>query len=84
MRKLLRNSAVRRFLLMAVAVPVAAWALDRAARRLEQGERPSPVGRGVRTLADLLQEAGYGPLASRLRATPAAREAEAGETEEGR
>jgi hypothetical protein len=76
MRKLVRNRMARRLLVMAVAVPVAAWALDRAARRLEESERPSAVGKGLRFVADLLQEAGYGPLAARLRSTGPARAAQ--------
>jgi len=53
-----------------VAAPVAAWALERAARRAEAGDKTSSAGRRLRQGADFVQRFGRGPLADRLRQRP--------------
>ena len=63
MRRGLRR-AVRRLALVAIAVPLAAWALEQAARRLEARGTAAQWLRGG---ADLLGRQGRGPLARRLR-----------------
>ena len=55
--------------LVTVAAPVAAWALEQAARRAEAGET-SPTSRRLRQGADFMQRFGRGPLADRLRQRP--------------
>jgi hypothetical protein len=58
---------LRRVALVAVAIPVAAWALERAAGQAEaRGGRAAQVGRQLRRGAELLKGSGRGPLASRL------------------
>jgi hypothetical protein len=58
---------LRRLALVAVAIPVAAWALERAADQAEvRGRRAAQLGRQLRRGAELLRGAGRGPLASRL------------------
>jgi hypothetical protein len=54
-----------------VAVPVAAWALEQAARRAEARDQVSPASRRLRQGADYVQRFGRGPLADRLRQRPA-------------
>jgi hypothetical protein len=56
----------RQLAFITVAVPVAGWVLERAARRAEARNRTSPTGRRLRTGAELLQRWGRGPLAARL------------------
>jgi hypothetical protein len=56
----------RRVALVTVAVPVAAWALEQAARRAEARDRTSPTSRRLRQGADFVQRLGRGPLAARL------------------
>jgi 2-succinyl-5-enolpyruvyl-6-hydroxy-3-cyclohexene-1-carboxylate synthase len=53
--------------LVTVAAPVAAWALEQAARRAEAGDQTSSTSRRLRQGADLVQRFGRGPLADRLR-----------------
>ena len=53
-----------------VAVPVAAWALEQAARRAEAGDKTSSTSRRLRQGADFVQRFGRGPLADRLRQRP--------------
>jgi hypothetical protein len=48
-----------------VAVPVAAWALEQAARRAEARGTTSPTSRRLRQGADLVQRFSRGPLANR-------------------
>jgi hypothetical protein len=50
-----------------VAAPVAAWALEQAARRAEADDKSSVTSRRLRQGADLVQRLGRGPLADRLR-----------------
>jgi hypothetical protein len=54
-----------------VAVPVAAWALEQAARRAEARGTTSPTSRRLRQGADLVQRFSRGPLADRLQRRPA-------------
>jgi hypothetical protein len=56
--------------LVTVAAPIAAWALEQAARRAEAGDQSSPNSRRLRQGADLVQRVGRGPLADRLRQQP--------------
>jgi hypothetical protein len=49
-----------------VAMPVAAWALEQAARRAEVRDPASLASRRLRQGADLVQRFGRGPLADRL------------------
>jgi hypothetical protein len=56
--------------LVTVAAPIAAWALEQAARRAEAGDQSSPTSRRLRQGADLVQRVGRGPLADRLRQQP--------------
>ena len=62
----------RQLALVTVAAPVAAWALEQAARRAEAGDKTSPTSRRLRQGADFVQRFGRGPLADRLRRQPAA------------
>jgi hypothetical protein len=57
--------------LVTVAVPVAAWALEQAARRAEARDQVSPASRRLRQGADFVQRFGRGPLADRLGQRPA-------------
>jgi hypothetical protein len=61
---------LRRLAIIAIGIPVAAWALEEAARRSEARSGPSPTSRRLRTGADWLGRMGRGPLASRLRRPP--------------
>jgi hypothetical protein len=56
--------------LVTVAAPIAAWALEQAARRAEAGDQSSPTSRRLRQGADFVQRVGRGPLADRLRQQP--------------
>jgi len=56
----------RRVAFVTVAVPVAAWVLEQAARRAETRDKTSPTSRRLRQGADLMQHFGRGPLAARL------------------
>jgi hypothetical protein len=60
----------RRLALVTVAAPVAAWALEHAARRAEAGNTTSSTSRRLRQGADFVQRFGRGPLADRLRQRP--------------
>ena len=53
-----------------VTVPVAAWALEQAARRAEVRDQASPASKRLRQGADLMQRFGRGPLADRLQRRP--------------
>jgi hypothetical protein len=50
--------------LVTVAAPVAAWALEQAARRAEAGDQTSSTSRRLRQGADFVQRFGRGPLAT--------------------
>jgi hypothetical protein len=56
----------RRLALVMVAAPVAAWALEQAARRAEARSATSATSRRLRQGADLVRRLGRGPLADRL------------------
>ncbi len=60
----------RQLAFVTVAVPVAAWALEQAARRAEVRDPVSPASRRLRQGADLVQRFGRGPLADRLQRRP--------------
>jgi len=69
----MRTTAKRRarqLALVTVAAPVAAWALEQAARRAETRNQASPASRRLRQGADFVQRFGRGPLADRLRQRP--------------
>jgi hypothetical protein len=66
-----RSRRVRRLALVMVAAPVAAWALEQAARRAEARDQTSQASRRLRQGADLVQRLGRGPLADRLGRRPA-------------
>jgi hypothetical protein len=55
----------RQLAFVTLAVPVAAWALEQAARRAEARDQASPASRCLRQGADLVQQFGRGPLADR-------------------
>jgi hypothetical protein len=60
----------RQLALVTVAAPVAAWALEQAARRAEASDKTSPTSRRLRRQsADFVQRVGRG-LADRLRQRP--------------
>ena len=65
-----RGRGVRQLALAMVAAPVAAWALEQAARRAEARDTASPASRRRRQGADLVQRFGRGPLADRLGRRP--------------
>jgi hypothetical protein len=58
---------LRRLAIITVLIPLAAWALDEAARRAEARGDTSPWGRRLRQGADWVGGFGRGPLASRMR-----------------
>jgi hypothetical protein len=60
----------RQLALAMVAAPVAAWALEQAARRAEAGNKTTPSSRRLRQGADFLQRFARGPLADQLRQRP--------------
>jgi hypothetical protein len=60
----------RQLAFVTVAVPVAAWALEQAARRAEVRDQASPASKRLRQGADLMQRFGRGPLADRLQRRP--------------
>ena len=62
----------RQLAFVTVAVPVAAWALEQAARRAELRDQASPASKRLRQGADLVQRFGRGPLADRLQRRPPA------------
>ena len=57
----------RQLAFVTVALPLAAWALEQAARRAETRDHASPASRRLRQGADYLQRWGRGPLVDRLR-----------------
>jgi hypothetical protein len=69
MRTTTRRRA-RQLALVTMAAPVAAWALEQAARRAEARDRTSQTSRRLRQGADFVQRFGRGPLADRLRQRP--------------
>ena len=69
MRRTTKRRA-RQLALVTLAAPVAAWALEQAARRAEAGDKTSPTSRRRRRGTDFVQRFGRGPLADRLRQRP--------------
>ena len=69
MRRTTKRRA-RQLALVMVAAPVAAWALEQAARRAEASSKTSPTSRRLRQGAEVVQRFGRGPLADRLRQRP--------------
>ncbi len=68
MRRRTKRRTKRRLGLVAIAIPLGAWALERSARQAEaRGGRADQLGRRLRHGAELLGRYGRGPLASRLR-----------------
>ena len=61
------NRMLKRLAIITVLIPLAAWALDEAARRAEGRQGPSPMSQRLRQGADLLGRRGRGPLAKRMR-----------------
>jgi hypothetical protein len=61
----------RQLVFITVAVPVAGWALEQAARRAEARGTTSPTSKRLRQGADLAQRFSRGPLADRLQRRPA-------------
>ena len=61
----------RQLVFVTVAVPVAGWALEQAARRVEARDSTSPTSKRLRQGADLVQRFSRGPLADRLQRRPA-------------
>jgi hypothetical protein len=66
MRRALKRG-IRRLALVAIAVPVVAWALEQAAQRLEARGAAAWWSQRLRGGAELLGRQGRGPLAKRLR-----------------
>ena len=58
---------IRQLAIILVGIPVAAWALEEAARRAEASQGPSTMSRSLRTGSEFLGQLGRGPLATRLR-----------------
>lgn len=57
---------IRRLALVVVALPVAAWALERVARRVEAGDGSTATSQRLRQAAGFLRRFSRGPLAKRL------------------
>ena len=57
----------RQLAFVTVALPLAAWALEQAARQAETRDHASPASRRLRQGADYVQRWGRGPLVHRLR-----------------
>jgi hypothetical protein len=57
----------RQLAFITVAVPIAGWVLERAARQAELRDKTSSASRRLRTGADFVQRRGRGPLAGWLR-----------------
>ncbi|MEX0659544.1 MAG: hypothetical protein WD080_10460 [Egibacteraceae bacterium] len=55
----------RRWLIVAVGVPVAAWALDRLGEQLEARRGETTLSQAVRTTGAALHRRGRGPFAGR-------------------
>jgi hypothetical protein len=56
----------RQLAFVTVAIPIAGWALEQAARRAETRDQASPASRRLRQGAEFVQRWGRGPLADRL------------------
>jgi hypothetical protein len=66
MRGGIRRRAAQ-LVLLTVAAPLVAWALERGAQRAEARDATSRASRWLRQGADTAQRVGRGPLARRLR-----------------
>jgi hypothetical protein len=66
-RRRLARRVVRRLAVITILVPLAAWALEEAARRAEARGDTSPWTRRLRQGADWVGGFGRGPLARRMR-----------------
>ena len=62
-----RKWRTRQLAFVTVAIPIAGWALEQAARRTETRDQASPSSRRLRQGAEFIQQWGRGPLADRLR-----------------
>lgn len=58
---------LKRVAIITVLIPLAAWALDEAARRAEGRQGPSKMSERLRQGADVVGRRGRGPLAKRVR-----------------
>ena len=61
---------VKRLAVVAVLVPLAAWALEEAARRADRRNQSSPWGQRLHQGSEWVGGYGRGPLANRLRHPP--------------
>jgi hypothetical protein len=59
--------AIRRLVVITVAIPLVAWALEEIARRTEARQPASPWSRRLRRGAGWIGGFGRGPLARRVR-----------------
>jgi hypothetical protein len=64
------NRRARRPALVTVALPVAAWALEQAAQRVETRDPNSSPGRRLRLCTDFVQRYGRGPLGDQPQRRP--------------
>jgi hypothetical protein len=61
---------VKRLAVVTVLIPLAAWALEEAARRADQRNQASPWGQRLRQGSEWVGGFGRGPLHNRLRRPP--------------
>jgi hypothetical protein len=61
---------VKRLAIITVLIPLAAWALEEAARRSDSRNQASPWGQRLRQGSEWVGGFGRGPLANRLRRPP--------------
>ncbi len=61
------RQGLKRLAVITIAVPLAAWALEEAARRAQARNTASPWSRRLRRAADWVGGFGRGPLARRIR-----------------
>jgi hypothetical protein len=61
---------VKRLAVVTVLIPLAAWALEEAARRADRRNQTSPWGQRLRQGSEWVGGFGRGPLANRLRRPP--------------
>lgn len=64
------NRRARRLALVTVALPVAAWALEQAAQRVETRDPNSSTSRRLRVGAEFVQRYGRGPLGNQPQRRP--------------
>jgi hypothetical protein len=58
---------IKRLAIITVLIPLAAWALEEAARRSDARNQASPWGQRLRQGSEWVGRFGRGPLANRLR-----------------